>query len=167
MQEITILRKKDTYFISLLSGGIGAAFSGYTVYNALQNPKPFGLGSYVSLFFLVLCMVIVIDAVRKSFINTPALILNDEGLTDFISFAGLGLIGWNNISSAEIKDYKGARHILVYLKDVAPYLNEKGNVRQRIAYKMFNDVGTPLLINVKLIKYLPADLLKEIEQRKK
>lgn len=167
MPTLIIPRKRDSYYISVLSGAIGSAFSGISVYKAMQNPQPFTTGNYVSIFFFVLCTVLVADALRKVLIKQAALTLTDEGLTDSISIGGIGFMPWNNVSGTEIKDYKGARHILVYLKDATPYINESGTVRQRIAYKMYNDIGTPLAINVQLIKYQPSELVKQIEQLKK
>lgn len=62
-------------------------------------------------------LIIFIDAIKKTNKNSPALIINDNGITDNIRISNAGEIKWNEILRFEILKSVGHPNSFIFVEN--------------------------------------------------
>lgn len=118
----------------------------------------------VSLFLYCLLMFIFfVNALKKT---SPALTINNSGLTDNISIANAGLITWNEIINFEILKSAGHPHLFVFVKNSEKYIENKSWFTKGMITQLNKDKGSPIAIDLNQIDIDSKELLKILHEFK-
>jgi hypothetical protein len=166
MDEIIVKRKKGLYYKNLL-------FAPVTIYFFLNwvLGKPGQTQSWKWLLAILLgvlalfAFISFIKSVMEILKKTPAMIISDSGITDQVSNADAGWIGWNNIVSAEKRKKGSSYYLLIFLKDPLELLDRYSGFRKSAVHLHNKDFGTPLAINTALIDHDVFELINVIEEK--
>ncbi|MBK7038582.1 MAG: hypothetical protein IPI31_16160 [Bacteroidetes bacterium] len=166
MQEIIIKRNYNLYY-RMLAISVVALF--FIARNIISYYKSGGEGnlvfliiSYVFGFFILL---LVNNSIRQLNKRTPALIISENGIIDNISLIKPELVPWSNIVGAEVKKYRGNLQMAIILRDYYDVLDNESPVRSKMTQTLINDLETPWLINLTLIKTDISELHRIILER--
>lgn len=124
---------------------------------------------FVLYFFGVLILYYTeISILKKIFYNKPGLIVSDEGITDYSTIVGVGLIEWVDIINIQEKGI----FITIFVADPVLYISRQTNFLKRgllrISYDEDEDCDgyiTPFLISPTSLGVNQADLLALIKKR--
>ncbi len=166
MKEIIILRNNAFYLrlVWLLPISIGLLLY-YLWENMINKPSGGWFLNIVIILLLVVLVILFLNSVLKLMDKSPALKLTRKGLEDNASMARFGLIKWENIIKSELKDYTGAKQLVIHLVDFDNKVNALSYFKRNMVKQMVADLGTPIVINTKLLSGRLKDLNGEINRR--
>jgi hypothetical protein len=85
--------------------------------------------------------------VTKLFDKTPGLIIDDRGITDNSSAAGVGLIEWKDMTGIRTRQIMTTRFLLIDVADPEKYITRAGSGGQALLMRANGSLsGTPLSI---------------------
>lgn len=121
----------------------------------------------VSLFLYCLLMLIFfVNAIKKANKTSPALTIDNTGLTDNISIANAGLITWNEITNFEILKSAGHPHLFVFVKNPEKFIKNKSWFTKGMTTQLNKDKGSPIAIDLNQINIDSEKLLKILSEFK-
>lgn len=101
---------------------------------------------------------------RKAFLNGPVLVVNKEGIQDYMNFPQLGFIPWDNIQKAEFGKITGIDHILVYLHNPDKYIAEQSFVKRPFMKSNQEQIGTCIIFRTNVFPDKKQQVLNLINQ---
>ena len=167
MKEIIVPRNNSVYQTLLMLCPIALFFAVRSFYNNYYTSSPTWWILLLLGALIILCTYFFLNSLQKVRTGQAALRLNKAGLEDNISMAKPGLVDWSNIKGSAIVKYTGSDHLLIYLKDPSPVLAPLNFFQNKMALQMIEDVGTPIAINPKLIRYDVKKLAELINRKAK
>lgn len=153
---------KKVIVVSIISGAvIGISMSSLWYSASSQRTVYLQLLTLLAILIAAFLLNAIVQLLKK----TPALILDDKGITDKISYAKAGFIAWEKVDFVELKQFNGSLHLLIFLKDGLNSISEQLGPRKRLAENIFKRTGAAIALNAPLLSY-DIDVLKaEIESR--
>lgn len=94
------------------------------------------IGSFSILFF----GLGVAYAIKMIFSSKPAVIINEQGITDHSSLIGAGLIDWKDISDVNFVPFLGNSFLGIYTHDKNLIINRTKGIK-----KLMNKLNKPLV----------------------
>ncbi len=152
MNIVIARRKKHLLYVQGI-GLLAYALLGYILYYFEYLKMD---GNLFDLFFLGLIVMHLLLGLRSIiliFKTTPAMVVNDQGVTDNISFVNAGLIKWEDISDCELKKYNGVKYMLITLTENHKPLVFKSRIKEGVAKLTLKNTGAHIAINCDLILY--------------
>ncbi len=113
----------------------------------------------------VLFAVLLGTSIYRLLKNSPAISLTNSGLIDSISLAGAGVIPWNEVKSVKYEKYLNQEQILIVVSNSEKIINSLSYFKKNMVNQQFKDTGAVIVINPKLIKTDPKDLVSKIKRR--
>ncbi|WP_277674604.1 STM3941 family protein [Piscibacillus halophilus] len=114
-------------------------------------------------FLLVLifgfCLFYYIKVLIK---RKPALIISDEGISDYSSYLGPGLIRWDEIEGFEFVGFGSQQFLGIYTKDPELIINRASGLRRVINRMNKGLINTQVNIMVKNLDCSSEDLVETI-----
>lgn len=87
-----------------------------------------GLGVVVILFFGLMALVVG----RKLLDTTPAIIIDENGITDNTTTASVGFVAWNDIADMHIHNKKPKELLVIELKNPDAYIEKQGEIKSKM-----------------------------------
>lgn len=112
-----------------------------------QYPEPiiFLIGIISVLFFGAGFIIIF----KKLFSGKPALILNDDGITDNTSATSVGLIEWGDVIGVNTFVISSTKLLVLEVNDPEKYINRsKSGISKRALQHNFRRYTSPVVLNV-------------------
>ena len=164
MTEQNIKRNKMRQYWTLAMGFVGLYFwYPYILHLFELSLGDWGWHNYLQALFAVWMVAIVVGAVRRAMDQSPAIILNKEGLTDRVSQAQLGLVPWEFITSCELTRWQRSEHLVVFIHEFAPKKEHESRFREGLAKIIKEQLGTPLAMPIRAIAMDGQELKAEID----
>ena len=116
--------------------------------------------------YCVLMVFFFINAIKKTNKTSPALTIDNTGLTDNISIANAGLITWNEITNFEILKSAGHPHLFVFVKNTEKFIENKSWFKKGMITQLNKDKGSPIAIDLNQIDIDSKELLKILSEFK-
>lgn len=111
-------------------------------------------------------LAIFISALRVLLNRTPAISITAEGINDSVSLAkGAEMIPWKEVKSVKYETYLNNDHILIALHHPELVLSKLSAIRKKMVNQQYEDTGAVIVINPKLIKAKPKELVEKIRKR--
>jgi hypothetical protein len=107
-------------FLVVFFGGVTAAAVADLVNRPLVLPVVAFCAAFEALFVVLLLWVLI-----RLLSRSPALIIDDRGLTDHSSITSLGYVPWTNIRDARRYEFRNIKRVLVILKDKKAALQDQ------------------------------------------
>ena len=166
MKEILIPRNNAFYWRLAFLLPIPIGFLLYYLWaNRIDKPSTGWFLTAVIILFLILFVMLFLNSVLKLMDKSPALRLTRKGLEDNVSMARFGLIKWDNIIKSELKDYTGTKQLVIHLVDYGNKVNALSYFKRNMVKQMVTDLGTPIVLNTKMLSGRLKDLNGEINRR--
>ena len=125
-------RMRIFFFSGFLLIGISAALIYFGIY----------FWAYV-LFFVALFNFFA--NFKKAFMNSPVLIIDQEGITDQMNIPKLGFIKWEDVKEVRKENVLGFDNILVYLKDPEAFIQKQSFMKRAMMKENLKTVGTCIM----------------------
>jgi hypothetical protein len=122
------------------------------------NPIGLAYASYKTVMSFYNYWYIIFD--KKS-----RLVIDDEGVSDFLTIHSFGTFSWDEVLSFEIKTFVGVKVLLIDLKDPVAFIKRQSRWKQKQARRNFQDFGTPALISEKHVDCDITELMFELRFR--
>lgn len=104
----------------------------------------------LTLLFSIICTAAMLYMI---FMKKNGLILNQEGITDHSSIAGVGLIRWEDIQSVKEISIQSRNFLHIVVRHPEKYLRTAGNrITRRILKHNTATFGTPVIISANLLE---------------
>lgn len=165
VKEFHVERNKGFHLRLFIISLIGAAVSVYYYLGKLADSSLLMmiLTSLITVFFLY----VIYTSSKMLFNRKPALSLTSEGLIDSISLASAGEIPWKEIKSVKLEHYINADQILIGLHHPEKIIENLGYMKKRMVNQQLLDTGAVIVINPKMIKGKPQEIVNRIKRRAK
>lgn len=161
MKEIQVPRKKVMHILMLILGPLAML----NIYFALKTTAGMNIViSIVIILFALFVTSVVMRSAKIVFSKEPGILINNDGVTDNVSLAKAGLIPWNEINKFEIHRTGNAPHLFIFVRNTSKYKEKHGSFKQRMLEQLEQDKGTPILLNLKLLKCEPDSLQNLLEE---
>ncbi len=161
--ELHVKRNKALHLRLFIVSLVGAIVSIFYYIEKLSNSSLMLMivTSLIAVFFLF-----VIFTSSKMLLNTkPALSITNEGLIDSISLASAGSIPWKEIKSVKLEHYINSKQILIGLHHPEKIISKLGYMKRKMVNQQLVDTGAVIVINPKMIKGKPQDIVNKIKRR--
>ena len=127
-----------------------------------------------SLFMMILDSIIFVMfffvffvAIKKMFNRKPALSITSDGIIDDISLANAGEVPWKEIKSVKLEKYLNNEQILIALHNSEKIIEDLPYFKKKMVNQQFVDTGAVIVINPKMIKGKPQEIVSKIKKRAK
>lgn len=159
---------KRSRYMSIFTIGLSAFYLwgvAPKIWENIQNGQFFSLKTLIYLLFGSFLVWQAVRFIKNLIDKTPAIILDERGLTDNISNIKAGFIPWEDISGVVYK--KGAlnRSLFIKLYDPEKVMIPLSGMKENMARSLLKSKGSPLMIQDNLISYKLKDLVKLIEDK--
>lgn len=114
---------------------------------------------------VVLFLALLVTAIKKLIIRTPAFSITDNGLVDDISLARAGIIPWNKIKSVKYEKYLNDKYIMITIQDAQKIIDALPFFKRKMVNQQYVDTGALIVVNPKMIKGKPEDIVAKIKRR--
>jgi hypothetical protein len=159
-----IKRRNRTHVEVIVIGVVALYFIGGRLIKATENSEE---PSWPYILFQAFALLLMGGLLTRSIIHltkkTPALIITSEGIVDNISLANAGKIDGANIEGFSIGKVSGTDHLIIKLKDHKSVLSKLSGFKQRMLETIMKKHGTPIAVNLKLLKIDPDELMEVLE----
>ncbi|GAE66950.1 hypothetical protein CIN01S_22_00050 [Chryseobacterium indologenes NBRC 14944] len=116
------------------------------------------LAGILAILFAVLCLSILI----KNFFNRSFnLVIDKKGINDNSSFAGVGMILWEDIVSIKKTTVFSTKFLLIEVKNPDKYIRVDSKLKKRILENNLRTYGTPIAISANTLAF-NFDKLEEV-----
>ena len=159
---LKIPRRNFLHYRNLLLSSAAVLYIGLKLYSRWYTILLYDWYGVILLLFFVVNMVVVANSIRQLFKTSPALLITDEGMVDYISPARMGLIPWANVTHAEIRQYRGYPHLLVSITSNQQALNSARLINRYLIKQTIKKTGAAIIINCAMLDYDREQLLDEI-----
>lgn len=150
---LEIPRRKNLHYRNLALSTVAVAVIAFTVWNRIRAGNSDEFFNLIMVFFVLLNIGIVINAIRQILKKTPALVINDEGIIDNTSPANMGLIKWGEITFCEVKKYRGSMQLLITITDNQRAIVRANRFNTAMIQKSMKDTGAAIVINCDTLQY--------------
>lgn len=166
--EIRISRKK---IFLLLAGsvilfliGIWIVFGNPATEDQSRfNSVKITIAGYASIFFFGLTTIAL---AKKSFRSSPALLIDNVGITDHSSAVSAGFISWSDIENISRFEIRGQKFIMIQVKDPESFIQKQNSPLKRKAMSLNNRLyGTPITISANALEIGFEELYGMIRER--
>src|SRR5690554_173781 len=95
----------------------------------------------------------IITMIKKVFLDRNlGIIINEDGITDNSSYAGVGLIKWKDIKTIRKNKVASTEFLLIDLKNPEEYITKnKSKIKQKLLNISYKSYGTPISISSNFI----------------
>lgn len=147
MEELVVYPKRGRMLGFGLICLITSVFGFVLTILSFNKQAPVHIGVIGIILFLV-CGFSCIFFIKRAVIHQPALIISSEGITDYSSYAGAGLVKWREIASIELIEQSGQPFLAIYTFDPNLIVNRtdttKRMVNKATQYLMPSQVNIPV-----------------------
>lgn len=161
-----IKRRNRTHIEVIVIGVVALYYIGSRLLKATENSEG---PSWPFILFQAFALLVMGGLLTRSIIQltkkTPALIITPDGIVDNISMANAGMIDSGNIEGFTTGKVGGAENLIIKLKDHKTILTNMSRFRQRMVETIIKKHGTPVAINLKLLKIDPDKLMEILENQ--
>ena len=155
IKPLYIYPNKTRALLFFLSGFLLWAIGGILIYFSIYFWAYFLL--FVGLFNFAMNF-------KKAFLNGPVLVVDKDGITDYMNFPRLGFIPFDNILRAEKGMVTGFEHILVYLKDPEAHIAQQSFLKRPFMRSNQEQIGTCIVFRTNLFPEKSDQVLNLINQ---
>ncbi len=128
-----------------------------------EDPVVLKVIGYILVIFFGACMLLYSQRV---FDKKPAMVLDEEGFTDYTSGVNTGKVLWQDVTGIFIKEGMGQQFIMLKVKDPEKYIErEKNPLKLRILQMNNRLYETPINISAKGMKISFEDLHQLLKER--
>ncbi|KUJ62190.1 hypothetical protein AR687_09215 [Flavobacteriaceae bacterium CRH] len=100
------------------------------------------------------------SSLKKIIAKKPGLVIDNQGILDYMSFSEIGIISWKNITHAKIIKHKFSEYLLIGIKDNEIILNRLSGFKKIVVNKQIETFGTPIVISLDNLKIDKSELIK-------
>lgn len=157
--------------VLILLGALVFVAGGYSMFHAsaetasqsfIKSPALVHLAGLACMVFFGLCMI---AGLTKLLDASPALILDNEGLTNNSGILRGGLIPWSEITGFQVHQMKGQRILYVLLKNPNSYLSTLTPLRRKLLKATLSIGPSPVAISSNLLSVNAEDLMEDLNAR--
>ncbi len=159
---LKIPRRNFLHYRNLLLSSAALLYLGLKLYSRWYAIPLYDWYSLLLLLFFVVNMVVVANSIRQLFKTSPALLITDEGLVDYISPARMGLIPWADVTDAELKQYRGYPHLLVTITNNQQAIDSAHFINKFLIKQTIKKTGAAIIVNCAMLDFDREQLLDEI-----
>lgn len=163
-EPIHIARKKWSTISVFASAVLGLFFFIDELTGRFSDGEINGIAISILLLMTLFLTVISIVNLRQLLKTGPALIISNEGLTDYLSFASPGLIKWEEIDRIEIKKVSRQKNVIVFLKNDLKIMTSLSGSKKNFAQHTKKKTGSAIALNEKLADFESEDLMNKLNQ---
>ncbi len=156
-------RKNGQHYRVLLSGGVSLFLIGRSLLSRLDGDRSL-IAIGILLFIGTVMLLLLINSIRALLDKRPALIVDAQGVHDFVSSARPGLIPWSNIKEVAAKRLSGTDVIAVMLHDDAGILENVSGFRRSLTENSLKRTGSPIALPVKFMDARQDELLRVLSE---
>ena len=164
MKSIEIERKHTTNNKILYLAPVAIVFAVSAAYGRFISGSTVNVifGSILILFsfYMLLSFSAAIKRIRK---KGPALIIDQEGISDDISLASAGFIHWDDINRYEILKSGGHPQLFLFVKDSGKYLKNLSGLKRRMLIQLEKDHGSSIAINFDMLQIERSVLIELLD----
>ncbi|WP_096270174.1 STM3941 family protein [Paucisalibacillus globulus] len=163
MNEIVIYAKRGKQILYGILCFIFVAVSGLLLMGGLTDSGNDSLGLIIigalGFTFFGLCFVYyVINTFRRK----PALIVNQEGITDQSTYIGAGLVRWDEIANIDFVSFSGQTFLGIYTVDPDLIVDRSSSFKKMLNQMNKGLLDTQVNIPVKILDCSMDDLVETI-----
>ena len=140
------------------------------LFNNYGNVLPEGLYKFKIIIIAILAGTILFAfyaIIKQLSSKKPALVINDEGITDNSAFASVGFIPWFDILEIKITSNSlNKKFLTLFLANPDHYIFKcKTNTQTTVLRNYLKTFGTPVIISAVSLKYELGELLEILEMK--
>jgi hypothetical protein len=128
----------------------------------LKSPELVHFAGLACVVFFGLCMI---AALIKLLDASPALILDDQGLTNNSGILGSSFVPWSEITGFQVHQIKRQRILYVLLRDPSSYLSTLTPFKRRLLKATLSIGPSPIAISSNLLSVRTDDLMEDLNAR--
>ena len=103
---------------------------------------------------------------KRFFNNNPALVIDNNGITDYVGGLSNGMIVWSDIENISKFEMQGQNFLLIQVKNPDSYIERQTSFLKRKAMVLNKRMyGTPILISVNTLKINFHELFQIVNSR--
>jgi hypothetical protein len=159
---LKIPRRKFLHYRNLLLSSAAVLYLALKLWNRWHTTPMYDWYNVILLLFFFVNVAIIANSIRQLFRASPALLITDEGMVDYISPAKMGLIPWSNVTDAEIRQYRGYPHLLVSITNNQQAIDSAHFINKFLIKQTIKKTGAAIIINCAMLDYDREQLLDEI-----
>jgi hypothetical protein len=159
---LKIPRRKFLHYRNLLLSSAAVLYLALKLWNRWQATPMYDWYNVILLLFFFVNVAVIAYSIRQLFRTSPALLITDEGMVDYISPAKMGLIPWANITDAEIRQYRGYPHLLVTIINNQQAIDSAHFINKFLIKQTIKKTGAAIIVNCAMLDYDREQLLDEI-----
>lgn len=161
MSELVIKRKRGVQARTL---AIGLVFLALTVWQLWSSGFTLSAWNIISTLAAGLVTFMIAIASRQLLTKKPALVLTDDGLTDYITAQPAGFIPWSAIRGSRLERLQAAPVLTIDLYNPALVLDKLTDFKRKTLELPMKKLGTPLVVPIRLVDYEPEELRELIAE---
>jgi len=170
MNRVAFPLNKSKLALILLGASVFVA-GGFSMFHAsaetasqsiIKSPALVHLAGLACIMFFGLCMI---AALIKLLDASPALVLDDKGLTNNSGILGGSFIPWSEITGFQVTQIKGQRILYVLLRDPSCYLSTLTPLRRKLLKATLAIGPSPVAISSNLLSVNTEDLMESLNSR--
>ena len=152
-------RKKQ---VLLMIGCLGLAISCAVV--LLTSKGVLGVANVIPWAVFLICGFAGLQLLGRVLRPRPVLVIDEQGLMDRSSIAGVGLIPWADIASVRVVDYQTQKILAIEMKDPQKYLDRANPLRRQAMRLNRSLAGTPFIVPLATVMASDVTLMAEIDK---
>lgn len=145
---ISINRNKLTHFMLI-------ALSLLALFSYLKDVPKYISGEFILSIplaivlglFSIFMIIFLVRSIKVVFDSSPALIINQDGIIDNVSYAKAGLITWNEIESVSVKKFNRREHLVLEVIDPQKFIETASGIKRSMLEQSMNKCASPISIN--------------------
>ncbi|MFL5763222.1 MAG: STM3941 family protein [Bacteroidia bacterium] len=118
----------------------------------------------VFVIFFISTVIYLVKNTSRVLKKIPALIIDDNGITNYLVDPDGDKVSWKQISHGEIKKIRNINRLLVYLDEPEKFMSAYQGYSLGEMKNMMKKAGTPWFVNTDLIEGDPYDIVNTIEE---
>lgn len=165
MEPVKIQRKKTPFYRQMISSPIVVVISTLWMLDLHEKGGDYKW-IWIALLsvFTFMSLALFANAVKQITQKTAGLIIDDQGITDNVSYAAPGLIPWGNIRSWSVANVNAGQHLVIELVDDTEVMNAHKGVKKKILESLVSKVHTPIAIHLKLLEDRAIDEISSVNR---
>jgi hypothetical protein len=159
---LKIPRRKFLHYRNLLLSSVAVIYLVIKLWNRWTTNPVHDWYNLILLAFFFVNVAVVANSIRQLFRTSPALLITNEGMVDYISPARMALIPWSNVTDAEIRQYRGYPHLLVSITNNQQAIDSARLINRYLIKQTIKKTGAAIIVNCEMLDYDREQLLEEI-----
>ncbi|WP_281235268.1 STM3941 family protein [Flavobacterium gelatinilyticum] len=168
MKEIKIELSKKKSFSAVLGSVIFILLGIQFILNPEQyvsriyrNIELIKIAGFASVSFFGLCLLFILFKILD---KKPALIINENGITDNSNYSSVGLIAWSKIKGIRTQQVMSTKFLLIDVSDPKEFIDKGSRLKASFMKANLKMHGTPVLITSNTLNYNFSDLEKLLHE---